>query len=168
MPIGSKYFKSIRTRTPIVQQRQSAILRDRHVFFNMALLLTVFLFGILYLIQINSLATKGYGMRSLEKKIIQQKKDNEKLQTRRFQGRACRFVSHSGFVVAALAAPSNLRLGRGLRSAARPFGGRCGSARGPRRVPSSSGPIPGWRHPRPASASPESRPRRCSPPPRPA
>ncbi len=58
------------------------------MFFNMALLLTVFLFGILYLIQINSLATKGYGMRSLEKKIIQQKKDNEKLQTRLIEAQA--------------------------------------------------------------------------------
>ncbi|MDO8571993.1 MAG: hypothetical protein Q7R79_04910 [bacterium] len=88
MSIGFRHLKTAYSRTPIVRERQSAILKDRQIFVNTLLLLTVFLFGILYLVQINSLATKGYGMRTLEKQIAQQKKENEKLQTRLIEAQA--------------------------------------------------------------------------------
>lgn len=46
---------------------------------NVALLLTIFAIGVWYLAQINSLATKGYTIRNLEKEIAQQVKEQESL-----------------------------------------------------------------------------------------
>lgn len=47
---------------------------------NSALLLTVFFFGLLYLVQVNALATRGYAIKDLEKQIVFEKKRNEQLQ----------------------------------------------------------------------------------------
>lgn len=47
---------------------------------NIWVFLTVLVFGVGYLIQINTLATKGYSIRSLEKEIVQKQKENDKLQ----------------------------------------------------------------------------------------
>ncbi len=47
---------------------------------NSVLLLTFGLFAVLYLVQVNVLATKGYAIKDLEKKIALQKKENERFQ----------------------------------------------------------------------------------------
>lgn len=49
---------------------------------NTSVLLTVLLFGVLYLQQVNALSTKGFAIKSIEKKIAYQKKENEKVQLR--------------------------------------------------------------------------------------
>lgn len=47
---------------------------------NVGLLLTFLLVSILYLVQVNTLATKGYSIKELEKKIANQKKEEKRLQ----------------------------------------------------------------------------------------
>ena len=42
--------------------------------------MTVLIFSVVYLVQVNSLATKGYAIRELEKKIASNQKENERLQ----------------------------------------------------------------------------------------
>lgn len=54
--------------------------QERALQMNIWVLLTVLVFGVGYLIQINTLATKGYSIRSLEKQITQKQKENERLQ----------------------------------------------------------------------------------------
>ena len=54
--------------------------QERQLQMNIWVLLTVLVFGVGYLIQINTLATKGYSIRSLEKHITQKQKENERLQ----------------------------------------------------------------------------------------
>lgn len=56
--------------------------QERQFQMNIWVLLTVLVFGVGYLIQINTLATKGYSIRSLERQIAQKQKENERLQTK--------------------------------------------------------------------------------------
>ncbi len=46
------------------------------------LLLTILFFGVVYLIQINFLATRGYVMKDLEKQIASAKKENDAMNIR--------------------------------------------------------------------------------------
>ncbi|MBI4250550.1 hypothetical protein HY622_03100 [Candidatus Uhrbacteria bacterium] len=47
---------------------------------NLALILTISAIGVWYLAQINSLATKGYTIKNLEKEIAEQVKERERLE----------------------------------------------------------------------------------------
>lgn len=49
---------------------------------NTLLLLTIGFVGVLYLVQVNSLSTKGYTIKELEKKISETQKEQEVLQMR--------------------------------------------------------------------------------------
>ena len=53
--------------------------QERRLQMNIWVLLTAVVFGVGYLIQINTLATKGYSIRNLEKQIGQKQKENERL-----------------------------------------------------------------------------------------
>ena len=55
---------------------------------NIWILLTVMVFGVGYLIQINTLATKGYSIRNFEKQIVQKQKEGEKLQAQIIQAQS--------------------------------------------------------------------------------
>jgi len=55
--------------------------QERQLQMNIWILLTVLVFGVGYLIQINTLATKGYSIRNLERQIAEKKKENDRLQT---------------------------------------------------------------------------------------
>ena len=59
------------------QQKQIHTLKQKTV--NSMLFLTCIVFGVLYLIQINFLATRGYVMKDLEKQIAVVQKENNAL-----------------------------------------------------------------------------------------
>ena len=47
---------------------------------HIGILLTLGVFFVVYLVQVNTLATKGYAIREFERSIATQKKDNERVQ----------------------------------------------------------------------------------------
>lgn len=88
MQIGAHTMKIRYFQTPLLRERKSVALLEKKIFLNTIALLTAVLFGIVYVVQINSLATKGHRMRTLEKSIIQQKDVNKKLETQLIEAQA--------------------------------------------------------------------------------
>ncbi len=70
-----KFLKNAR-----LESEKTSAAHPRMRMLNKGLALTVALFSVLYLVQVNALATKGYQIKDLEKRISEQKKQNERLQ----------------------------------------------------------------------------------------
>lgn len=79
----SKGFLTIKARlfkTRAVADQKAISLQGQQVKINILLILTLAAISILYLVQVNTLATKGYTIKDIEKQISAAKKDNARLQ----------------------------------------------------------------------------------------
>lgn len=75
-------FKKIITKwsaTDMVRKQKIALSATKLAKVHVGVLLTLAVFSLVYLIQVNTLATKGYAIRELEVEIATQKKNNELL-----------------------------------------------------------------------------------------
>lgn len=80
MSISFKKLKSKWLATDIVRNQKIALSATKLAKVHVGVLLTLAAFFVVYLVQVNTLATKGYAIRELERKIAFQKKDNERVQ----------------------------------------------------------------------------------------
>lgn len=80
MSISFKKLKSKWSATDIVRKQKIALSATKLAKVHVGVLLTLAAFFVVYLVQVNTLATKGYTIRELERKIVAQKKDNERVQ----------------------------------------------------------------------------------------
>ncbi len=67
-------------RPTIIRDRKEGRALTSKLSLNFGLLLTLLLVSVLYLVQVNTLATKGYVIKSLQKHIVEQKHDAQALQ----------------------------------------------------------------------------------------
>lgn len=74
-----KNIKAVLHTTVFVSEQQNSMHAAKQRSINKLLFLTLIVFGVLYLIQINFLATRGYVIKDLEKKIVSVKKENSAL-----------------------------------------------------------------------------------------
>ncbi len=80
MSIGFKKTTLKLFRPQLLEQRKASQSKNKQWKYNVGLLLTVLLFSVVYLVQVNALSTKGYAIRELEKRISLNKKENEHIQ----------------------------------------------------------------------------------------
>ena len=79
----SNSFYKIKARqitSSLVQLRKANISREKLTRLNAILLLTSAVLGVVYLVQVNGLSTKGYRIKELQRNVEQLQADNEKLQ----------------------------------------------------------------------------------------
>ena len=75
-------FRKIKTKwssTETIKNTKIALSESKLSKVQTGVLLTVALFAVVYLIQVNALATKGYAIKELEYTIANQKKQNEQI-----------------------------------------------------------------------------------------
>lgn len=75
-------FRKIKTKwssTPGIRDRKVALSLSKLAKVHIGVLLTVFAFSLVYLLQVNALATRGYAIKELSHTIAQQKKDNQRI-----------------------------------------------------------------------------------------
>lgn len=80
MSISFKKIKSKWTSTEIIRNQKIALSSHKLSRAHIGVLLTIAVFSLVYLVQVNTLATKGYAIRELERDIATQKKEYERLQ----------------------------------------------------------------------------------------
>ncbi|MEK7618822.1 MAG: hypothetical protein AAB416_01105 [Patescibacteria group bacterium] len=80
MTVDFKQLKNKLHRSAIVQRQKASASKDRTVRINATLLLTVLVVSVWYVVHVNALATKGYTIKALERKITELKSDQERLQ----------------------------------------------------------------------------------------
>lgn len=85
MSIGFRRVKEQFIRTKAVADHCAQGSRDQQKKINVALFLTLCVLSVLYLVQVNTLATKGYTIKDLQKKIAFQQKENERLQMKNIE-----------------------------------------------------------------------------------
>lgn len=73
-------LKNSFVRPAIIAQRKDGKALLNALSLNGALLLTLLLVSVLYLVHVNTLATKGYTIKELQKRIAQEKREQESLQ----------------------------------------------------------------------------------------
>lgn len=67
-------------RPTIIRDRKEGKARFEQLSLNLGLLLTLLFVSVFYLVQVNSLVTKGYAIKSLQKHIVEQQRTVERLQ----------------------------------------------------------------------------------------
>lgn len=75
-------FRKIKTKwssTPGIRDRKVALSLSKLAKVHVGVLLTVLVFSLVYLLQVNALATRGYAIKELSHTIAQQKKDNQRI-----------------------------------------------------------------------------------------
>lgn len=75
-------FRRIKTKwssTPGIRDQKVALSLSKLAKVHIGVLLTALVFSLVYLVQVNALATKGYTIKELTHTIAQQKKDNERI-----------------------------------------------------------------------------------------
>ncbi|MBI4600009.1 hypothetical protein HY732_03735 [Candidatus Uhrbacteria bacterium] len=75
-------FKKIKTKwgsTPGIRDRKVAMSLSKLAKAHVGVLLTVLGFSLVYLVQVNALATKGYEIKEIQQTITEQKKANERI-----------------------------------------------------------------------------------------
>ena len=87
----SNIFKQIRAKlvkNRSVEDRKHSLVQERHYKLNALLLLGVVFMGVMYLVEVNGLSTKGYQIRELENSVTRLETDNEKLSVRVTEARS--------------------------------------------------------------------------------
>lgn len=79
MTVDFKELKTKLHRTALVERQKVSASKDRMARFNACLLLTVLVVSVWYVVHVNALATKGYAIKALERKITELKADQERL-----------------------------------------------------------------------------------------
>lgn len=79
MSIGFRKIKTKWSSTPGIRDRKVALSLTKLAKVHIGVLLTVLVFSLVYLVQVNALATKGYAIKEIQHTITQQKKDNERI-----------------------------------------------------------------------------------------
>ncbi len=79
MSISFRKLRAKWSSTETMKNQKIAFSQNKLAKVHAGILLTVSLFSVVYLIQVNTLATKGYAIRTLEGKISNQKKANERI-----------------------------------------------------------------------------------------
>jgi len=75
-------FRKIKTKwssTPGIRERKVALSLTKCAKAHVGVLLTVAVFSLVYLVQVNALATKGYTIKELQHTIAEKKKQNERI-----------------------------------------------------------------------------------------
>ncbi|MEK7123027.1 MAG: hypothetical protein AAB855_04195, partial [Patescibacteria group bacterium] len=80
MSLSFKKIISKWSASEALQKQKIALSATKLHNVHIGVLLTLGAFFVVYLVQVNTLATKGYAIRELERNIVTQKKDNERLQ----------------------------------------------------------------------------------------
>ncbi|MBI4252959.1 hypothetical protein HY623_02125 [Candidatus Uhrbacteria bacterium] len=104
MSISFKRIKSKWTSTEAIRSQKIALSCHKLSRAHIGVLLTIAVFSLVYLVQVNTLATKGYAIRELERDIAIQKKEYERLQLdiieRQSMGALQERIAQLGFVPA--------------------------------------------------------------------
>lgn len=73
-------LKNTFARPAIIAQRKDGKALISALSLNLGLLLTLLLVSVFYLVQVNTLSTKGYAIKELTRRIAQEKRQQESLQ----------------------------------------------------------------------------------------
>ena len=79
MSIGFRKVKTKWSSTPGIRDHKVALSSGKLAKAHACVLLTVLAFSLVYLIQVNTLATKGYAIKELKHSIALQKKENDRI-----------------------------------------------------------------------------------------
>lgn len=73
-------IKSRQITSTLIHLRKANLSREKLTRLNVILLLTIITFGVVYLVQVNGLSTKGYRIKELQRDVETLQSENEKLQ----------------------------------------------------------------------------------------
>lgn len=80
MSIAFLTLKNAFARPAIIRDRKDGKALVSSLSLNLGLLLTLLLVSVFYLVQVNTLSTKGYAIKELQKRIALEKREQESLQ----------------------------------------------------------------------------------------